>query len=183
MRTAPVLSLSLALVCGGCATMTMQPLRGPENSMCQELLAESTQRQVTMFDLAQFRGRKVHLEVASAVEEKGVVTSRYVEQLLAKELHRVGAVLVEERAEADLSLVCIVHAAGLQLGSTTFPPGWLFYLLPLSYTREITGRFSADLFWLRKGRPGELATQQPPPQETTYRELYVFGLGPFRGSR
>jgi hypothetical protein len=179
---AAALVAACAVFCG-CARVAMAPLRAPENSMYQELLAESVRRQVTRFELGEFRDRKVHVDVAHVFGPEGLVETGYVRHLLTHELHRVGAYVVADEAEADLMVVCLVNVSGLRIGSASFPPGWFFYILPLSHTREVTGRASAELRWRQKGAPEKMGAQKPPAEETTYQETYVFGLGPFRSSR
>jgi hypothetical protein len=154
-----------------------------QSSLSQELLTQSAKRELSALDLAAFSGMKTHLAVVPSTSTEAALDAAYVEQLLSNELLRRGAILVADRAQADVIVICTVHIAGLDLASRTFPPGWLFAILPIKYQQRLTATALFELCSYNIGEPATLARQAPTPRETSYTESYFFGLGPFRGTR
>jgi len=172
----------LASSCG-CATFRLESPSVPQSSLCQELLAESARRAVAQLELNRFRGKTVSLRVSQAAGEFGVLNTRYVEELVIKEMNSLGGIVVPEAASPEVSAVCLVDVGGVHVAVTTFPPRWIFFAAPLSYMKGVTARVVLELFSSRRGDPGSLWSQPPVSAETGYREHFILGLGPIRSFR
>ncbi|NQT18111.1 MAG: hypothetical protein HQ592_00290 [Planctomycetes bacterium] len=170
----------VVLLCTGCAGVSIRQPTPAESSTCQELLAESTRRQIEALRLQQFLGKKAYIRVTHVTGKASPLDSSYVEQLLINELVEAGVVAVSEHTRADVILACTIDVGGVTKDVSTFPPGWLFYVFPLSYTKELEARVLLELFSYTEGVPGALAIQSPEPTEASYTERYVLGIGPIR---
>ncbi|MFW6119061.1 MAG: hypothetical protein ACOC7S_01850 [Planctomycetota bacterium] len=175
---------SLLAVVAGCSNVPLGAFPPAESSLCQGLLAESVRRQVADLNLSHLQGKSVELDVEQVADGEPVLNVDYVRMLISKELYRLGAVVIEDPTEeADYLIGCLIHTGGVQMEITQFPPGWLFYLLPLSHTKDLEARVEVEFFSLETGRSSTFSVQSPSPKRTTYQHRYFLGFGPFHSSK